>query len=112
MGCRLQVVVVLSGSMEPGFYRGDILFLHMGRKPVRAGEVSRCWHCKSMCINEHLATVLGLCWRSQYRVFVEHCPLGKGQLHRCPLTKPGSANGGSDTFAAPDQKIDPGVRRA
>lgn len=22
-----QVVVVLSGSMEPGFYRGDILFL-------------------------------------------------------------------------------------
>lgn len=28
--CRLsQVVVVLSGSMEPGFYRGDILFLHM-----------------------------------------------------------------------------------
>ncbi len=33
-----QVVVVLSGSMEPGFYRGDILFLHMGRAPIRAGE--------------------------------------------------------------------------
>lgn len=30
---------MLSGSMEPGFYRGDILFLHMGRAPVRAGEV-------------------------------------------------------------------------
>jgi Peptidase S24-like len=32
-------VVVLSGSMEPGFYRGDILFLNMGNKPVRVGEV-------------------------------------------------------------------------
>jgi len=35
----LQVVVVLSGSMEPAFYRGDILFLNMGQKPFRAGEV-------------------------------------------------------------------------
>ena len=34
-----QVVVVLSGSMEPGFYRGDILFLNMGKAPIRAGEV-------------------------------------------------------------------------
>ena len=34
-----QVVVVLSGSMEPAYYRGDILFLHMGRRPVRVGEV-------------------------------------------------------------------------
>lgn len=34
-----QVVVVLSGSMEPAFYRGDILFLHMGRKPLVNGEV-------------------------------------------------------------------------
>ena len=25
--------------MEPGFYRGDILFLHMGTKPVRVGEI-------------------------------------------------------------------------
>ncbi|GAX84098.1 hypothetical protein CEUSTIGMA_g11521.t1 [Chlamydomonas eustigma] len=33
------VVVVLSGSMEPGFYRGDILFLNMGTKPVRTGEI-------------------------------------------------------------------------
>ena len=31
--------MVLSGSMEPGYWRGDILFLHMGRKPLRAGEV-------------------------------------------------------------------------
>jgi signal peptidase len=34
-----QVVVVLSGSMEPGFYRGDILFLNQPRQPVRTGEV-------------------------------------------------------------------------
>lgn len=33
----LQVVVVLSGSMEPGFKRGDILFLNMGTAPVRTG---------------------------------------------------------------------------
>ena len=25
--------------MEPGFYRGDILFLNMGQQPVRVGEV-------------------------------------------------------------------------
>lgn len=25
--------------MEPGFYRGDILFLNMGKKPIRTGEV-------------------------------------------------------------------------
>lgn len=31
--------MVLSGSMEPGFYRGDILFLHVGQKPFRAEEV-------------------------------------------------------------------------
>ena len=31
--------MVLSGSMEPGFYRGDILFLHMGHQPIRVGEV-------------------------------------------------------------------------
>ena len=35
----VQVVVVLSGSMEPGFYRGDILFLNMGHQPIRAGEI-------------------------------------------------------------------------
>ena len=35
----LQVVVVLSGSMEPAFYRGDILFLYKGSQPIRAGEV-------------------------------------------------------------------------
>eukprot|EP00951_Prasinocladus_malaysianus_P015828 scaffold122120_cov35-Prasinocladus_malaysianus.AAC.2 len=33
------VVVVLSGSMEPGFQRGDILFLNLGNKPVRTGEI-------------------------------------------------------------------------
>lgn len=30
---------MLSGSMEPGFYRGDILFLNMGNKPIRTGEI-------------------------------------------------------------------------
>ncbi len=34
-----QVVVVLSGSMEPAFYRGDILFLNNGPAPIAAGEV-------------------------------------------------------------------------
>ncbi|KAJ2373631.1 Signal peptidase complex catalytic subunit [Coemansia sp. RSA 2607] len=33
------VVVVLSGSMEPAYYRGDILFLHNGYSPIEVGEV-------------------------------------------------------------------------
>ncbi|KAK9174235.1 Signal peptidase I [Cryptosporidium meleagridis] len=32
------VVVVLSGSMEPGFYRGDILFLY-NRKSITIGDI-------------------------------------------------------------------------
>mmetsp|Transcript_19627 Transcript_19627/g.42602 ORF Transcript_19627/g.42602 Transcript_19627/m.42602 type:complete len:182 (+) Transcript_19627:118-663(+) len=38
-GSESPVVVVLSGSMEPGFYRGDILFLNMGQRPIRTGEI-------------------------------------------------------------------------
>nr|XP_016474113.1 PREDICTED: signal peptidase complex catalytic subunit SEC11C-like [Nicotiana tabacum] len=38
-GSESPVVVVLSGSMEPGFKRGDILFLHMTKDPIRAGEI-------------------------------------------------------------------------
>eukprot|EP01026_Neomeris_dumetosa_P065681 TRINITY_DN630_c0_g1_i6.p2 TRINITY_DN630_c0_g1~~TRINITY_DN630_c0_g1_i6.p2 ORF type:complete len:193 (+),score=15.78 TRINITY_DN630_c0_g1_i6:76-654(+) len=38
-GSESPVVVVLSGSMEPAFQRGDILFLNMGKAPVRMGEV-------------------------------------------------------------------------
>ncbi|KAJ3708252.1 hypothetical protein LUZ61_011957 [Rhynchospora tenuis] len=38
-GCESPVVVVLTGSMEPGFKRGDILFLHMNKEPIRAGEI-------------------------------------------------------------------------
>ena len=34
------VVVVLSGSMEPGFQRGDLLFLANERKPVSVGEIT------------------------------------------------------------------------
>jgi len=33
------VVVVLSGSMEPGFQRGDILFLTRGQEPYMPGDV-------------------------------------------------------------------------
>eukprot|EP00246_Nothoceros_aenigmaticus_P005532 TRINITY_DN1765_c2_g1_i1.p1 TRINITY_DN1765_c2_g1~~TRINITY_DN1765_c2_g1_i1.p1 ORF type:complete len:181 (-),score=12.61 TRINITY_DN1765_c2_g1_i1:496-1038(-) len=38
-GSESPVVVVLSGSMEPGFRRGDILFLRMSDAPIRAGEI-------------------------------------------------------------------------
>ncbi|KAL8465676.1 hypothetical protein ACS0TY_034958 [Phlomoides rotata] len=38
-GSESPVVVVLSESMEPGFARGDILFLNMGRDPIRAGDI-------------------------------------------------------------------------
>jgi len=33
------IVVVLSGSMEPAFYRGDILFLTMTNEPIRVGDI-------------------------------------------------------------------------
>jgi signal peptidase len=33
------VVVVLSGSMEPAFQRGDILFLNNDDAPIRVGEI-------------------------------------------------------------------------
>ncbi|TVU24532.1 hypothetical protein EJB05_26974 [Eragrostis curvula] len=38
-GSESPVVVVLSGSMEPGFKRGDILFLHMSKDPIRTGKI-------------------------------------------------------------------------
>ncbi|XP_030511296.1 signal peptidase complex catalytic subunit SEC11A-like [Rhodamnia argentea] len=38
-GSESPVVVVLSGSMEPGFKRGDILFLHMNKDPIRTGDI-------------------------------------------------------------------------
>lgn len=38
-GSESPVVVVLSGSMEPGFYRGDILFLHQPKGPIRTGDI-------------------------------------------------------------------------
>eukprot|EP00455_Lapot_gusevi_P000625 TRINITY_DN1028_c0_g1_i1.p1 TRINITY_DN1028_c0_g1~~TRINITY_DN1028_c0_g1_i1.p1 ORF type:complete len:207 (-),score=58.59 TRINITY_DN1028_c0_g1_i1:47-601(-) len=38
-GSESPVVVVLSGSMEPAYFRGDILFLWMGSEPFRVGEV-------------------------------------------------------------------------
>lgn len=33
------VVVVLSGSMEPAYYRGDILFLTFYETPIVCGDV-------------------------------------------------------------------------
>ncbi|XP_054822714.1 uncharacterized protein LOC129321012 isoform X2 [Prosopis cineraria] len=38
-GSESPVVVVLTGSMEPGFKRADILFLPMSKYPIRAGEI-------------------------------------------------------------------------
>ncbi|PVU90432.1 hypothetical protein BB559_004636 [Furculomyces boomerangus] len=37
--CESPAVVVLSGSMEPAFYRGDVLFLNNGRSPIQIGEI-------------------------------------------------------------------------
>lgn len=33
------IVVVLSGSMEPAFYKGDLLFLTNPSSPIEAGEI-------------------------------------------------------------------------
>lgn len=38
-GSESPVIVVLTGSMEPGFQRGDILFLYMSNDPVHVGEI-------------------------------------------------------------------------
>ncbi|KAL8268723.1 hypothetical protein R6Q59_002521 [Mikania micrantha] len=38
-GSEAPIVVVLSGSMEPGFKRGDILFMHMSKDPIRVGDI-------------------------------------------------------------------------
>eukprot|EP00276_Gloeochaete_wittrockiana_P004865 CAMPEP_0184644604 /NCGR_PEP_ID=MMETSP0308-20130426/1304_1 /TAXON_ID=38269 /ORGANISM="Gloeochaete witrockiana, Strain SAG 46.84" /LENGTH=166 /DNA_ID=CAMNT_0027073235 /DNA_START=101 /DNA_END=601 /DNA_ORIENTATION=+ len=33
------IVVVLSASMEPGFSRGDLLFLYLDDRPLRTGDI-------------------------------------------------------------------------
>lgn len=38
-GSEAPVVVVLSGSMEPAFYRGDILVLTMDDEPYKVGDI-------------------------------------------------------------------------
>ena len=39
-GSESPIVVVLSGSMEPAFYRGDLLFLSkFDEDPIRVGEI-------------------------------------------------------------------------
>lgn len=40
-GCESPIVVVLTGSMEPAFFRGDLLFLtNRTDEPVRAGDIT------------------------------------------------------------------------
>jgi len=38
-GSESPIVVVLSGSMEPGFFRGDLLFLYQSAGPFNTGDV-------------------------------------------------------------------------
>ncbi|XP_042495612.1 signal peptidase complex catalytic subunit SEC11C-like isoform X2 [Macadamia integrifolia] len=38
-GSESPVTVVLSESMEPGFRRGDILFVHMSKSPIHSGDI-------------------------------------------------------------------------
>jgi len=38
-GSESPVVVVLSGSMETAFFKGDILFLWLGDEPFKIGEI-------------------------------------------------------------------------
>ncbi|XP_003391504.1 PREDICTED: signal peptidase complex catalytic subunit SEC11C-like [Amphimedon queenslandica] len=39
-GSESPIVVVLSGSMEPAFFRGDLLFLtNYEEDPIRSGEI-------------------------------------------------------------------------
>ena len=38
-GSETPVVVVMSGSMEPSFHRGDILFLEMMNPPFSTGDI-------------------------------------------------------------------------
>lgn len=37
--CESPVVVVLSGSMEPAFYRGDLLFLYQPSGKLQVGDI-------------------------------------------------------------------------
>ena len=37
--CEMPIVVVLSGSMEPAYFRGDILFVHNWKRRVDVGDV-------------------------------------------------------------------------
>ena len=38
-GSDSPVVVVLSGSMAPAFYQGDVLFLYLAERATRVGEI-------------------------------------------------------------------------
>ena len=59
------MVVVLSGSMEPGFYRGDILFLYQPRQPPQTGDISAfsCFtRCLPACRRRQLNTAISKTW--------------------------------------------------
>ena len=54
-GTESPIVVVLSGSMEPAFYRGDVLFLYEGKKdPIKVVLIAKVnlrtltTHCNSL----------------------------------------------------------------
>jgi len=38
-GSESPIVVVLSGSMEPAFQRGDLLLLNLNEDPIRVGDI-------------------------------------------------------------------------
>ena len=38
LNCESPVVVVLTGSMEPGYYRGDILAVSHWNEPLNVGD--------------------------------------------------------------------------
>jgi signal peptidase len=37
--CLIFCVLLFSGSMEPAFYRGDLLFLTLSDDPFRVGDI-------------------------------------------------------------------------
>ena len=77
-GSESPIVVVLSGSMEPAFYRGDLLFLtHFRQEPIEIGEIVVYKLKGSECVkliflsrilsdnmHENLTTKLGRVWPS------------------------------------------------
>ncbi|CAI0542980.1 unnamed protein product, partial [Linum tenue] len=83
-GTKSPVVVVVSGSMEPGFKRGDALFLYKNKDPIRAGDIV-------------VFNVKGQDVPIVHRV-IEVRNAGFQQLHYCLVGKTGDANDMDDRF--------------